>query len=168
MSEDQPSRALKWGTGDHPSTPELEARAVRRGATDGMPWLVVQPYRGAPFLNGYVRVPIGHPWLLVGDPELELDVGAPGGFTYGPDGDGWLGFDTVHGGDYWSDEELSEVGIVAAPEWALMRKHQAQWPGLTVWSLALIEDYCRRLAAEAFAAIPVAAETEEVTRERRN
>jgi hypothetical protein len=30
-----------------------------------------------------------------------------GGLTSGPDEDGWVGFDTAHGLDYWTDEDLA-------------------------------------------------------------
>lgn len=80
-------------------------------------------------LNGYVRLPLGHPDLflaeaaemLPGRPFLwtdgslgvayergydYVDVSVPGGWTYGPDLEGWIGFDTMHGHrDRWSVED---------------------------------------------------------------
>ena len=78
-------------------------------------------------LNGYVRLPEDHPQLsyaMTGElnspvresfrPNAEgryerhepgyhfiEPVQAPGGWTYGPDEEGWIGFDTAHAGDVW-------------------------------------------------------------------
>lgn len=75
-------------------------------------------------LNGYVRLPDEHPQLLDAiSEELNAEphqgaispdrydypggydfietVVAPGGWTYGPDEEGWIGFDTTHAGDIW-------------------------------------------------------------------
>jgi hypothetical protein len=60
--------------------------------------LVRAPLYGA--INGYVRVPgIEH--------EHAEQVEVHGGVTYGPDDDGWIGFDTLHAGDIWPDVPAS-------------------------------------------------------------
>jgi hypothetical protein len=96
-------------------------------------------------VNGYVRLPPGHPDLPVAEAyniidkenrknsEWEwarkwaedsekrgwstghdaLDYDVHEGLTYGPDEDGWIGFDTGHAFDYWSDEEIEKVPIDA-------------------------------------------------------
>lgn len=46
---------------------------------------------------GYVRLPEDHPWRHMPGESIPVDV--HGGVTYGPDGDGWIGFDTMHAGD---------------------------------------------------------------------
>jgi hypothetical protein len=70
--------------------------ALDSGVEDGVEWAtVVAPLYGA--VNGYVRVPEGHPWggLDVDD----IDVEVHGGLTYAREG--WIGFDTLHGWDFW-------------------------------------------------------------------
>lgn len=79
-------------------------------------------------LNGYVHLPMLHPDRvaaefvnLTGTEEPFLfpdgitlgtnrprgydyvEVNVPGGWTYGPDDDGWIGFDTLHAGDVWPE-----------------------------------------------------------------
>ena len=74
--------------------------AIEHGVHEGIAWAVVEaPMYGA--MNGYVRVPENHPWFRLGysDPELS-GVEVHGGLTY-DDQDGWIGFDTLHSGDYW-------------------------------------------------------------------
>jgi hypothetical protein len=34
-----------------------------------------------------------------------VSIYAPGGWTYGPDGHGWIGFDTAHALDIWDPSE---------------------------------------------------------------
>lgn len=46
---------------------------------------------------GYVRLPADHPWRAMEAGDIPADV--HGGITYGPDDDGWIGFDTMHGED---------------------------------------------------------------------
>lgn len=84
--------------------------------------------------NGYVRLPANSPDRRIAeahtimeaerrreDPELRSiwgdrevndgydaldDIEIHGGLTYGPDDEGWVGFDTGHAWDDWSDEIL--------------------------------------------------------------
>ncbi len=55
-------------------------------------------------INGYVKLPDGHPWI-----ELQLQIDADdvvdvhGGVTFGPAYGNWIGFDTMHAGDIWAD-----------------------------------------------------------------
>ena len=66
------------------------------GIEEGVVWATVEaPIYGA--VNGYVKLPEGHPWA--GLCTLVLDVDVNGGITY--DMDGWIGFNTLHSGDYW-------------------------------------------------------------------
>lgn len=62
-------------------------------------------------INGYVHLPLFHPWR---DLDLQLrDIGTVdvhGGITYGPDDEGWIGFDTCHAFDVWSKEEYERFG----------------------------------------------------------
>lgn len=69
---------------------------LSEGECHGIRWVVLQ----APFcLTGYVRLPEHHPWR---NADMQAGEGAAmvhGGVTYGPDIDGWIGFDTAHYGD---------------------------------------------------------------------
>ncbi|MFJ8934054.1 hypothetical protein ACIRLA_46565 [Streptomyces sp. NPDC102364] len=51
-------------------------------------------------LNGYVQIPGDlPPGADIDDARVEL--------SYGPDADGWIGFHTGHGWDYWETEDLA-------------------------------------------------------------
>lgn len=76
--------------------------AIAHGVEDGIEWATrPAPLYGA--INGYVRLPEGHPWRMLADIQFtdQPDVDVNGGITYGVDKDGWIGFDTLHAGDYW-------------------------------------------------------------------
>jgi hypothetical protein len=82
---------------------------------------------GSYSLDGYVRMPDGHPDRRLAETDDEVDramdtdpipfpfavgfrhipVEVHGGLSDGPDGDGWVGFDTAHALDYWADEDLA-------------------------------------------------------------
>lgn len=61
--------------------------------------------------NGYIGVPKDHPWYGKGYDSIEADV--HGGLTYasydhpngGRDGNWWIGFDTFHAGDNFTDHD---------------------------------------------------------------
>lgn len=57
-------------------------------------------------VNGYVKVPEGVE--LPHDEYGYIDLDAHGGITFGPDTDGWIGFDTGHGFDIWLDPDVPE------------------------------------------------------------
>ncbi|MGW8936016.1 hypothetical protein [Gordonia terrae] len=70
--------------------------AINGGVESGIVWATCQaPCYGA--VNGYVKVPDGHPWYGL-DYEM-IDVEVHGGLTFARDG--WIGFDTLHLGDVW-------------------------------------------------------------------
>lgn len=69
---------------------------LEHGTEVGIDWATVRaPLYGA--VNGYVRIPEGHPWHGLGYDDIDVEV--HGGLTYA--NDGWVGFDTLHGGDCW-------------------------------------------------------------------
>lgn len=76
--------------------------ALDGGVEDGITWAIVRaPLYGA--INGYARIPEGHPWQGLGyDDDPLTDVHAHGGLTFARDG--WIGFDTLHAGDLWPGE----------------------------------------------------------------
>jgi hypothetical protein len=67
--------------------------------------------------NGYVQLPWGHPWRTRQWLEVPL-----GGCTWGPDPDGWVGFDTGHAGDAWHPDDDTPP---RAPSWW---PQQGPWP----------------------------------------
>lgn len=72
---------------------------IMSGWRNGIEWCIVRaPLYGA--VNGYVKIPEDHPWYGKSYDEIDADV--HGGLTYGSQ-DGWIGFDTLHSGDYWPD-----------------------------------------------------------------
>ncbi|MBT1162826.1 hypothetical protein [Bifidobacterium sp. SO1] len=69
---------------------------VREGITDGIIWRIAAHDRFFAW-NGYVNLPDNHPWRQLEDWRIPSDV--HGGITYGPDEDGWIGFDMLHATD---------------------------------------------------------------------
>jgi hypothetical protein len=68
--------------------------------------IVPHPHLG--MFNGYVRLPEGHPGREGTYDDIDVEVHC--GLTFGPDDDGWVGFDTGHAGDYWAPDDL--IGIL--------------------------------------------------------
>lgn len=58
---------------------------------------------GDPLAAALVRRGSNHGYDILGDIE------AHGGLTYGPDEEGWIGFDTGHAWDDWPNETLREI-----------------------------------------------------------
>jgi hypothetical protein len=85
-----------------PIPSSFKGQPLERGVENGVEWFTyTAPLFGA--VNGYAHLPEGHPWR---DLDLQLDdwdkgPKIHGGVTYGPTAEGWVGFDTLHAGDYW-------------------------------------------------------------------
>ncbi len=97
-------------------TPFKGMSLVDHGIEAGIQWVTTSaPLYGA--VNGYVKIPEGHPWH--GRDYDEIDVAVHGGLTYG-NRSGWIGFDTLHGGDNWPGSPrilpLSRFDIEWTPE----------------------------------------------------
>lgn len=95
-----------------------EEQVHSRGEHLGIPWVVAKaPMFGA--LNGYVRLPEGHPWHGLDYEEIEVDV--HGGVTY--HSGGWIGFDTLHFADIWpgSPEFMKESSSPSDIRWTAER-----------------------------------------------
>lgn len=67
--------------------------------------------------------------------QLDEVYEAPGGLTYGPDGEGWIGFDTGHGFDCWPvDEWIGPIGDEATrPWWPDQQRMLEAYQRLGVW-----------------------------------
>lgn len=110
--------------------------AIEGGIEAGIRWCIVRaPLWGA--INGYVEVPEGHAWKGAGD---GLDVSIHGGITYG-DAPGWIGFDTLHSGDYWLDSPR----YGQSHEWDIH------------WTQEMVAEEAKRLARQVAAADPTLA-----------
>ena len=131
---------------------------------------------GGHALDGFVRVPEGHPWrrftdyrdipvvvhrgLTHGPRPLRRSPGRPPGMAGSPpaatwhDTLGWIGFSTGHAGDLWPDVELTAAGIVRHEAFDELRRlqrmiHQAAPEGLrTTWTLARLIAEIEQLAGQ--------------------
>lgn len=70
-----------------------EAKVIYTG-TIGMIEYKVKQHLVFVMFMGYVKLPADHPWRRLDADNIPVDV--HGGITYGPDNDGWIGFDTMH------------------------------------------------------------------------
>lgn len=111
----------------------FDREPLRHGVVHGIAWAICPgPSPHHPDVNGYAQIPAeGHPWSCLEDyDDIDGMVSAPGGLTYGPvryrflpgskpvtmtDVGGWIGFDTGHAFDIWTDEALAEGGLVREP-----------------------------------------------------
>lgn len=73
--------------------------AVRRWTHVGLDCAMIES--GIGFVNGYVRLPSDHLARNASYDQINRTISVHGGLTYGPDDEGWTGFDTGHSGDYW-------------------------------------------------------------------
>ncbi|MDR6117246.1 hypothetical protein QE370_000430 [Aeromicrobium sp. SORGH_AS981] len=112
--------------------------AIAGGTEDGITWATVNaPMFGA--VNGYVKIPTGN--VLAGlsysevQDRLDLDdlLGGARELTFGSDQ--WIGFDTLHSGDYWPE---------APDHW------RTDWS--LDWTAELVADQTRALARKVAAA----------------
>lgn len=91
-------------TGDElPDLTFIELGAIEQWDSEGIP-CAIRP--GFASLNGYVRLPerLRDWWDDTEEASAVLD--AHMSLTYGPDEDGWIGFDTAHYCDYWAADDL--------------------------------------------------------------
>ena len=93
-------------------TCKISGLLVASGTHRGVEWHTHKsPFYG---INGYMRLPEGHPWRDLTYREINgrvctehLDGGA-WELTYHAD-DAWIGFDTQHAWDYWPDSYYPAV-----------------------------------------------------------
>lgn len=151
----------------------FKSEPLQIGIENDIPWAIADngsPH--TPALCGYAQIPAeGHPWCTVTSREqLNERVTTPGGITWGPceefefvaithpartltDVGGWIGFDTGHAWDRWSDAELAKVGIERKP----LPNGQylapfARMPGSRDWTVDAIISEARDLARQIAAA----------------
>lgn len=74
--------------------------ALEHGVEAGIRWAICRaPCWGA--INGYALLPEGHQWRALDLQSSDEGPSVSGGITYGPNEDGWVGFDTLRAGDLW-------------------------------------------------------------------
>lgn len=105
-------------------------------------------------LSGYVLLPLGHVARRRSSQSVSNAVSVHGGLTYGENG--WFGFDTAHGGDFWSIEELARAGveITDALRRVVEMKQAYRYEDMTSWTLEQVVEEVNRLA-EQLAALTV-------------
>jgi hypothetical protein len=69
--------------------------AIAEGVEDGIQWKIL-PHPRMSHMNGYVRLPEGHPFEVLDYDDI--DVSVHGGLT-------------AHAGDIWTDDELISHGM---------------------------------------------------------
>lgn len=117
-----------------PSDFPIKSKVLAHGEVDGIPWVAARaPIYDA--VNGYCRLPDGHPWLDLDTEKIETTV-PWGEITYSQGN--WVGFDTLHGGQYWP----------AMDEW-----RQRPLEGDTFMTDDMVIGWAERLAAAAAAAL---------------
>jgi hypothetical protein len=100
-------------------------------------------------LNGYVRLPeqLRDWWKNYDEAAQVLDAHMD--LNYGPDEDGWVGFDTAHYCDYWAADDL--IGLVDAEGMyaaAAFARTNAQFPGARRWTRQVLREEIEVLAAQ--------------------
>ena len=134
-------------TGDElPDLSFIELGAIEEWTSETVR-CVIRP--GHSSLNGYVRLPASLRDWWADYEEANQVLNAHFGLTYGPDQDGWIGFDTAHYCDYWAADDL--IGRIApeALKAANMFAHiNAQVPGARRWTMQRLRDEIEVLAAQ--------------------
>jgi hypothetical protein len=144
--------AMTWSPNEAPeSTDQPFGNAVKTWTHAGLP-CAVEPCSS--HLSGYVLLPLGHVARRRSYQSVSNAVSVHGGLTYGENG--WFGFDTAHGGDFWSIEELTRAGveITDSIRRVIEIKQAYGYDDATSWTLERIVEEVNRLA-EQLAALTV-------------
>lgn len=112
---------------------------LRQGVESGIHWKILFGPNQS-FVNGYVQVPDNHPFY--GLDYEDIDVNIHGGLTYAEEG--WIGFDTAHAFDIWTDEELSKYGGINTHEPFIEDKN----PHVVIWTFDALEEETKKLARQ--------------------
>lgn len=103
----------------------IAGAVVADGEHDGIIWVAARaPIYDA--VNGYVRLPDGHPWLDTND-LWKIENSVPWGeVTFGRGN--WRGFDTTHYGQYWPSMSEPPLNLPHDPGALLMSEDLAiEW-----------------------------------------
>lgn len=117
-----------------PSDFPIKSTVLAHGEVDGIPWVAARaPIYEA--VNGYCRLPDGHPWLSR-DVERIATTVPWGEITYGTGN--WIGFDTLHAGQRWP--AMTDFGLPI-------------FEGDTLMTEDMVFGWAERLAGDAAAAL---------------
>lgn len=137
----------------------IERKAIERWNHNGVECAISPSPMGG--MNGYIQIPKDarqssgppspeHHWLSAED--LEDSLHCHGGITYGPDEEGWLGFDTGHAGDLWPEHIVEEwkdptiwpTGVKDL--YAIQREYRQPW---TIdWTFEKLREEVKNLAEQ--------------------
>lgn len=124
----------------------IQLGAIEEWDSDGIP-CVIRP--GYCSLNGYVRLPASLRDWWNDSSEAAAVLDAHMSLNYGPDEDGWVGFDTAHCCDYWAADDLiglvDDGGMMTAASLAQINQ---KMPGARRWTRALLRNEVEMLAAQ--------------------
>jgi hypothetical protein len=134
-------------TGDElPDLTFIQLGAIEEWDSEGVP-CVIRP--GFSSLNGYVRLPEALRDWWKDDDEASVVLDAYMSLNYGPDEDGWVGFDTAHFCDYWAADDLiglvDDEGMMCAASFARTNQH---FPGARRWTRTRLREEVETLAAQ--------------------
>lgn len=135
---------------EDPMEAALRATIVKEWTAYG---LLCRMRSGFGAINGYVQIP--HALFTVESAERVLEVHY--GITYGPDDDGWVGFDTVHAGDYWAPDDLA--GLVPPQHMVIansMRELSTNLSWGRRWTLERLQSETETLAQQVAVALDLA------------
>lgn len=96
-------------------------------------------------LNGYVQIP---PKLFDAE-TAERVLKVHYGITYGPDDDGWVGFDTAHAGDIWAPDDL--IGLIPDEGMRVANSFRdifRSGPDSRLWTKKALREETERLAQQ--------------------
>ncbi|MFE5092096.1 hypothetical protein ACFRCI_17325 [Streptomyces sp. NPDC056638] len=120
----------------------IEQDAIKQWDAYGMPCLI---RAGFTSLNGYVRLPQGK----YDSKTVERIFETHWGITYGPDEEGWIGFDTAHANDYWPPDDLvSHVGNEGMMVANTLREYAIKYGGGRRWTLDKLKAETESLAQQ--------------------
>lgn len=133
-------------TDDLPDLPFIERDAIETWEHKGVRCVI---RAGFCALNGYVRLPTSMRDLWRSNDVAGDVLPAPGWITYGPDKDGFVGFDTAHFNDYWAPDDL--IGLIddeAMYTANMLRDTNSDSPYVRRWTRALLRQEVETLAEQ--------------------
>lgn len=120
-----------------PNDFKINTDVLAHGEVDGIIWVAARaPIYGA--VNGYCRVPDNHPWLNIAE-GWDIETTVPWGEITYRDGN-WVGFDTLHAGQYWPGQSESPFNI-------------GPFEGDTLMTEGMVIGWAERLAGDAAEAL---------------
>ncbi|OZG49883.1 hypothetical protein [Bombiscardovia coagulans] len=97
---------------------------IDSGIKEGVEWCIYESPLGWWTWYGYARLSDDHPWRNQDLVSVMPDEDLPhpevhGDISYGPDDEGWIGFDTIHAGDYMRFDYGAGVEEIEGHRWTI-------------------------------------------------